>query len=175
LNIYKESKLQQLNIQTPYRGWEGCKLTEQHKKNIQEAWINALPKHRHVLLENLEKARLAYNIKRQQGWKPVSPNKGKKTPLVVREKQSLSAKKRGSVRQYMTKEQIETLNNKISLVNQGSLNYFAKLNDKRVIEIKKLLSEGVNGKDIANKFSISRAIISQIKTGKIWKNIQLDN
>lgn len=48
------------------------------------------------------------------------------------------------------------------------------LTAKDVVEIKKLLRDGVVGKDIASKFGISRQSITQIKTGRQWSHIKVD-
>ena len=50
--------------------------------------------------------------------------------------------------------------------------YIKKLTPNMVIEIKNMLSEGVMQKEIANKFNVSRSIISEINTNKKWINIK---
>lgn len=49
---------------------------------------------------------------------------------------------------------------------------FAKLSVDNVAKIKKCLRDGMQGKKIADKFGISEGIISNIKTGKIWKFVE---
>lgn len=50
-----------------------------------------------------------------------------------------------------------------------------KLDESKVIEIKKLLSQNVNQSIIAEMFNVSSKHISQINTNKKWKHIKLDN
>lgn len=49
----------------------------------------------------------------------------------------------------------------------------AKLTDAKVREIKRLLSEGIKGSEIAKMFGMSRAQISRINTGKHWEHVKL--
>jgi DNA-binding XRE family transcriptional regulator len=51
--------------------------------------------------------------------------------------------------------------------------YNKKLTPNMVLEIKKMLKEGIMQKEIANKFNVSRSAISEINTGKKWKNIKI--
>ncbi len=46
--------------------------------------------------------------------------------------------------------------------------YNTKLNEEVVKEIRRLLKDGVKGKDIAKKFNVSPSNISAIKNNKIW-------
>lgn len=48
----------------------------------------------------------------------------------------------------------------------------AKLNEEKVKKIKKLLSQGITQKEIAELFNINVAIISRIKLGKAWKYVE---
>lgn len=56
----------------------------------------------------------------------------------------------------------------VNTQNQGQ----AKLSIEKVITIKKMLKEGKYQQDIADSFGVSRSIISDIKHGKRWKNVQ---
>ena len=47
----------------------------------------------------------------------------------------------------------------------------SKLREEDVLEIYKLSKEGVMGKDIANIFNISKALVSVILNGKNWKHL----
>jgi HNH endonuclease len=46
-----------------------------------------------------------------------------------------------------------------------------KLNREKVAEIKRLLGEGWTHADLARRYGVSAATISQIATGKIWKDV----
>ena len=54
---------------------------------------------------------------------------------------------------------------------KGSKRKNAKLTEENIIEIKDLLSKGFQQKEIAEKYNISKPIISDIKTGKRWKHV----
>lgn len=54
---------------------------------------------------------------------------------------------------------------------RGSQHGMAKLTEYDVKRIKKLLSNGVSGVTIATQFSVSKHMISKIKTGKNWRHI----
>jgi hypothetical protein len=56
----------------------------------------------------------------------------------------------------------------------GENNNKAKLTVNQVKEIKKMLSSGVKGRDIAAEFATSEYNISDIKRGKTWSHIILD-
>jgi len=47
----------------------------------------------------------------------------------------------------------------------------SKLNNEKVSEIKKMLSDGLKNVDISKKFNVSPVTISNIKTGSTWKHI----
>jgi hypothetical protein len=49
---------------------------------------------------------------------------------------------------------------------------YAKLSEKQVVEIIRLLKTGATQRDIADRFSTSRANIATINTGLTWKYIQ---
>lgn len=47
----------------------------------------------------------------------------------------------------------------------------ASLTNKQVIEIRKLISKGIGGSEIARRFGVKPYVISKIKLGITWKNI----
>ena len=53
----------------------------------------------------------------------------------------------------------------------GSLNLFAKLNDEKVREIRRLHTEGLTGVQIAARFDVTNYCISDILRGKSWKHV----
>lgn len=56
----------------------------------------------------------------------------------------------------------------------GQKNYKRKLKPEQVIEIKRLLAEGnLTHKEIATKFSVARSTITEIKSGRRWKHLNL--
>lgn len=54
---------------------------------------------------------------------------------------------------------------------QGENNHKAKLTNAQVMEIKKLLNEGIYQKEIAKRFNVCIATIANIKKGKSWSYI----
>lgn len=47
-----------------------------------------------------------------------------------------------------------------------------KLNEEKVREIRKLIADNIGYGEISAKFGVCRAVICNIKKGKIWKNVQ---
>ena len=58
-------------------------------------------------------------------------------------------------------------------IRKGSQIGNSKLKEYQVIEIKKLLIKKEKPKIIADLFKISRRLISAIKTGKVWKHLNI--
>jgi hypothetical protein len=54
----------------------------------------------------------------------------------------------------------------------GENNTMAKLTADKVAEVKRLLREGMMGKDVARICGISKQAVSQIKTGRIWSHVK---
>lgn len=57
------------------------------------------------------------------------------------------------------------------LVRKGEKHSQNKLTEKDVFEIRKMINEGFNQSQIAQKFGVIRQTISCIKTGKSWNHI----
>lgn len=56
----------------------------------------------------------------------------------------------------------------------GSKNYKRKLKPEQVIEIKRLLAAGsLTHKEIATKFSVARSTVTEIKSGRRWKHLNV--
>lgn len=53
----------------------------------------------------------------------------------------------------------------------GSKNPQAKLNEKKVLDIRRDISTGVLSKCLADKYGVSKTTISNIKTRKLWNHI----
>lgn len=49
---------------------------------------------------------------------------------------------------------------------------YSKLSEDQVMEIKGLLSNGYRVGEISRDFNVSQALISSIKSGKVWGNVQ---
>jgi len=64
---------------------------------------------------------------------------------------------------------------KISDVSRGEMNGFSKLTEDKVIEIKRLLSEGgMFQGQIAKLFGVKRKCINAINTGTNWRHINIE-
>lgn len=57
--------------------------------------------------------------------------------------------------------------------NKGNSNPKAKLTEKQVIEIKKMLKDNIPGAEIANKLGVSKYVVSDIKRGKTWNHVTI--
>jgi transposase len=55
---------------------------------------------------------------------------------------------------------------------RGSTNKSAKLTEEQVIEIKRMLKQGIKSSEIAKRFNVSFQLISRIKLGKNWGWLQ---
>lgn len=55
----------------------------------------------------------------------------------------------------------------------GSKNGRSKLTEDQVVQIKQLLLQGIKNKEIADKFSISKSVICDIKHKRKWSHINL--
>lgn len=65
---------------------------------------------------------------------------------------------------------------KIKGLSIGEKNYFAKLTNNEVVEIKILLKENnLTQKEIADKFYVTNQAITKIKTGRTWSHIKLED
>jgi IS30 family transposase len=53
----------------------------------------------------------------------------------------------------------------------GEQNYFARLTEPHVIEIRRLHTEGTRQRDIADKFGVCLATVSNIIARRTWSHI----
>jgi group I intron endonuclease len=70
-----------------------------------------------------------------------------------------------------TKKKISESKKGKTIGPQGERNFQAKLTEKQVYEIKELLGQGIEQKEIASRFNVGRNAIYNIKYGKTWKHI----
>ena len=62
----------------------------------------------------------------------------------------------------------------VSLQTVENKNYKRKLKPEQVIEIKRLLAAGsLTHKEIATKFSVARSTVTEIKSGRRWKHLNV--
>lgn len=54
---------------------------------------------------------------------------------------------------------------------RGQFSSGAKLNEKQVLQIRLLASQGLSDKTIAEQFPVSRTCIGDIRRGKTWQNV----
>lgn len=70
-----------------------------------------------------------------------------------------------------SKNQIHAYKEGLREAVQGSRHPNAKLNEKQVLEIRKLANAGVTTKQLSLQFQVSRTLIKNIKNYKCWKHI----
>lgn len=54
---------------------------------------------------------------------------------------------------------------------KGSGNYAAKLNERNIIDIRRVASEGLAQRKIASLYNVSPSLISRILSGEDWKHV----
>jgi hypothetical protein len=86
-------------------------------------------------------------------------------------KNKISESKSGEKHQNYGKKLSEETKKKISNSKIGSKNPSAKLNEVKVKEIRKLISDGLSDREIAKIYDVSLSTIYEIKKGKTWKNV----
>lgn len=85
---------------------------------------------------------------------------------------NIAQAKMGEKNPNFGKKVSKTTRAKLSMAHKEENNGRAKLTNKDVIKIKKLLTKGKMHKmDIAKKFNISRCTINDIQMGRSWKNV----
>lgn len=62
---------------------------------------------------------------------------------------------------------------KMQKAQQGAKNGNARLTAGDVINIKKMIAEGIKLKDIAEKYKVSQTLISNIKNGSRWGSLEV--
>jgi group I intron endonuclease len=95
-------------------------------------------------------------------------------PLSQEHKENLSKTKKMPEHNTTGYKASEQTKQKMSIARQGEKNYYSKLKNVEVIQIKKMLHEGYKNIEIARIFNISPYTISDIKRGKSWQHINLD-
>ena len=123
----------------------GTKRTEEAIQKTRNALIG-----RKLSLETREKLRLS--------------KLGKKASLETKAKMSATRKGRGLKSEHKLK---------IALTKMGELNPSAKLSNKDVALIKRLLFEGIPQVKIADMFNVSRTIVCEINTGRKWASVKM--
>lgn len=59
----------------------------------------------------------------------------------------------------------------VSGIGRGEGHLFAKLSEDNVRDIRRLLSNGIEGVAIAREYNITKSLVSQIKLKKIWNHV----
>ncbi len=98
-----------------------------------------------------------------------NPNFGKaKSEETIRK---LSAANTGEKNPNWGKPKSEASRAKMSLSIRGENNPISKLNDEKVVQIKRMILDGVKDCKIAPLFNVSRQCIRLIRIGQNWKHI----
>lgn len=174
---------------------KGIPKTEEAKKNLSEAkkGIPLSEEHRIKLInsrkgrkhtpETLEKMRLA-NLGEKNPMYGKSPSEetrkkmsdaGKGKVFTEEHKKHLSENHDDRRGQKHTEESKQKMRDAKKGRGIGQENAMAKLTENDVIEIKKMIRDGIKIKDIAEKFNVTVANISCIKLNKSWKHVNLDD
>lgn len=132
----------------------GVKRSEETRKKMSES-KKGIPKSE----STKEKMRQPRSEETKEKMRKPKANKNKNVENVEKVK---------PIKILKTKEEI-------SEIQRGSNNPRAKLTEKDVIEIKRLIKNGVTNREIARKFNIGETTIAQIKTKKRWKHVEDDN
>jgi group I intron endonuclease len=103
-----------------------------------------------------------------------NPNYGKTTSDETKKQISLANSGENSA--LYGKPKSEETKRKMSLSNAGksagTKSPNAKLTEDDVVEIKKMIGQGMRNRDIVKLFTVSDAIISAIRHGKVWKHVK---
>jgi Uri superfamily endonuclease len=105
--------------------------------------------------------------------------KGKPSPMLGKHHSEETLKKmedaqKGEKSYWWGKHQSEESNKKRSIINSGENSPNAVLNNEKVIKIKQELKSGLYKlKEIAQKYSVHISTIGYIKSGKLWKHIEV--
>lgn len=59
----------------------------------------------------------------------------------------------------------------LKIAAKGTRHGRCKLSENNVLEIRRLIVEGKNNKEIGNKFNVSKTHIGYIKSGKLWSHL----
>lgn len=62
---------------------------------------------------------------------------------------------------------------KIGTAQRGEANHRSKLTEADVLEIRRRLSTGEKGRALAAEFGVHESIVSEIKSGRHWRHVQL--
>lgn len=129
-----------------------CIIREQHHLDVKQPKYNINPN---------ASSRLGAKLSSETKAKISQAHLGKKaTPEVAARLRTLRCGKTNGVKQKRA----------ASIANRGSKAPSAKLNESQVREIRSLFGQ-ITQRDIANRFSVSEATVSMIKTRKNWRHI----
>ena len=163
------------------------KLSESHKgiKPSEYCRIKTSERMKGRIVSEETKYRLSVAIKKYYeeaknnniDWERPSWNKGmsgyKLKPCSDERKRKIGEAQKGEKNHNFGKITTEEIKNKIRASNQGSMCYLAKLNEYKVIDIKKRLLMGETGAKLAREYGVARTQISMIKNGKTWRHVNI--
>lgn len=147
----------------------GKQLSEIHRQKISKSHKGK--KHSEASKKKMSEARKGYKHSEETKKKIGKANKGKKHSEKPKKKMSKSLM--GTNHRFFGKHHSEETKQKISKANKGENNPRAKLIKNEVLQIKDLLSKGgITQQSIADKFGVTKHVISKIKRGKTWRHIK---
>jgi len=116
----------------------------------------------------------AFNTKRPNGYNLTDGGEGLSNPSEeIRKK--ISKSHIGMNHTVKSKEKMSKIKQNISIKTRRKMSESSRVfTDNQILEIRKLLVDGIYQKDIAKQFGVQQMTISNIKTGKHYFDVQSD-
>lgn len=150
-----------------HKGKKKSPLSESTRKKI--SLIHQGMKHSEETLKKM-RGRI---LPQEQIEKMRRTKTGKKIgPASEERKRKIGEAQKGGLNHNFGKPIPDLVKQKIRASNQGSKCYLAKLTEENVSDIKKRLSLGEKGVDLAREYEVATTQISSIKHGKTWRHVK---
>jgi DNA-binding CsgD family transcriptional regulator len=94
-----------------------------------------------------------------------------KSDKIVNHKDGVKTNNSVSNLEYVTHSENTRHAYEIGLMKKGENKSWAKLSEKDVCDIKKMFVENISSTEIANKYKVSVGTISNIRSGRAWKDV----
>lgn len=148
------------------------KMSESHKGQIPHSFGKICPPETKAKISASLKGRPRPDLR---GKGHTAWNKGKSgystMPASEERKRKIGEAQKGSKNHNFGKAIPEDVKKKIRGSNQGSKCYLAKLDEAKVLDIKKRLAGGERGSALASEYGVAATQISCIKKGTTWKHV----
>lgn len=141
----------------------GIKLSEESKKRMSESRKGKGSPWFGKRLSTEHRKKLSDSKKGKETW-----NKGKKLSL-----EHIEALKTSHLGNKLTKTQKLKIKESNIGKHLGSKNSQSSIDEKTVILIKNMILEGYTNSEIQDKLSLSRGVVSGIKSGSTWSHVKI--